>query len=617
MPNSKKYGTAGGANRAIGGVPVMHYLDFKSRGRLPEAEEDFFARSNPAKTLPIIESSGKILPQSYAILRQFSRLLGKFDGEKEETGYFINAVWRTLFMQAFFAPTSDHFERPQKGDRLTFLKALELKYGQSPVSGGPFVLGKELSYADIVIYQSQKSTTGTFFARKIFKDFIYQLQIDILGYSAVSASPKFLSELSVPALTPFTTHSIAMHLSRLLPFLPFLSIANGRVAPMQLGKAPLKEENLSPANVTTITVYDSDPFETINILTIVTPSPGAGETLITAQSQIATSYVPQLTACPLAFNSTPYYYKRQAPRTAASPNVLDPLATFPFYPLPPFPTSIGPCSTLYSPTITPICYSTITPLGGVPSVVTDCTQKIAFSTNYGLYNPLDGTAEEVATTYFADWNRVITGVPLGLVDAVLCPPTTSCTTITESWYTEIIETTSASSSTINVNIALTGPQEVLIPPYFTFTITGTDPATISLSTTIAIPQIAFSTLLIQETLTTGPSAALLPSSSILLPIPTLPAIPTTTTTTTVTFPVPSTHPGIPTPSFFPPSASFESSAQTTITLANTLTKTKTLTLTLTLESLSAGEPLVLSSALAGSLHYPGVPVPFPPEGGLI
>ena len=56
-------------------------------------------------------------------------------------------------MQAFFAPTSDHFERPQKGDRLTFLKALELKYGQSPVSGGPFVLGKELSYADIVIYQ--------------------------------------------------------------------------------------------------------------------------------------------------------------------------------------------------------------------------------------------------------------------------------------------------------------------------------------------------------------------------------------------------------------------------------------------------------------------------------
>lgn len=63
-----------------------------SNEELPDAKEGFFARTNPAKTLPIIELNGKILTQSYAILRHFSRLLGKYDGETEESKYFVDAV---------------------------------------------------------------------------------------------------------------------------------------------------------------------------------------------------------------------------------------------------------------------------------------------------------------------------------------------------------------------------------------------------------------------------------------------------------------------------------------------------------------------------------------------
>lgn len=33
MPHTVNYGTESAANKAIGGVPVIHYFDFQSRGR--------------------------------------------------------------------------------------------------------------------------------------------------------------------------------------------------------------------------------------------------------------------------------------------------------------------------------------------------------------------------------------------------------------------------------------------------------------------------------------------------------------------------------------------------------------------------------------------------------
>lgn len=116
MPSTKQHGTASPANEAIGGIPTIHYLDFASRGRgqvvrlmwedagiaytdirysfeeYPEHKKTTIAEKNPTTTIPIVEINGKILTQSYAILRHFARQLGKYDGETEEEKYWADAM---------------------------------------------------------------------------------------------------------------------------------------------------------------------------------------------------------------------------------------------------------------------------------------------------------------------------------------------------------------------------------------------------------------------------------------------------------------------------------------------------------------------------------------------
>ena len=116
MPTTDKCGTPSKVNRAIGGVPIIHYLDFASRGRgqvvrllfedagiayedvrypdeeLPEAKKTILGKLNPASTLPILELNGKVLTQSYALLRHFSRILNQYDGKTEDEKYWVDAM---------------------------------------------------------------------------------------------------------------------------------------------------------------------------------------------------------------------------------------------------------------------------------------------------------------------------------------------------------------------------------------------------------------------------------------------------------------------------------------------------------------------------------------------
>ena len=97
MPTTKTHGIAGAANQAIGGVPTLHYFDWFSRGRgqvlrilwedagisytdvrytfeeYPQAKQDQIAKLNPTANIPVVELSGAILTQCYAILRKMSR----------------------------------------------------------------------------------------------------------------------------------------------------------------------------------------------------------------------------------------------------------------------------------------------------------------------------------------------------------------------------------------------------------------------------------------------------------------------------------------------------------------------------------------------------------------
>ena len=118
MPTSNFIGTPGPANDLIGGIPTLHYLDFLSRGRgqvirlffedagiayhdirysyqeFPSLKQTKFIDGglNPTGNLPVIELNGEVLTQSYPIMRHFSYLLGKYDGETEEEKFWVDRL---------------------------------------------------------------------------------------------------------------------------------------------------------------------------------------------------------------------------------------------------------------------------------------------------------------------------------------------------------------------------------------------------------------------------------------------------------------------------------------------------------------------------------------------
>ncbi len=189
MPTTKDYGTEGAANKAIGGVPTVHYFDFGSKGRgqvlrlmlevslagarlvssclsassaqrsspvffvpihltfsvhapllrhlytsllgywcsatdqslqdagiaykdvrysfeeYPEWKRSQLFDYNPLGTIPVIELNGRILTQSYAILRHWARQLGEYEGKTEEEKYWADAVCdATLDCNSFLGP---------------------------------------------------------------------------------------------------------------------------------------------------------------------------------------------------------------------------------------------------------------------------------------------------------------------------------------------------------------------------------------------------------------------------------------------------------------------------------------------------------------------------------
>ncbi|RMZ01738.1 hypothetical protein D0860_07499 [Hortaea werneckii] len=185
MPTTHRIGQESAANKAIGGVPTIHYLDFMSRGRgqvvrllwidagiafddvrynnaeYPDYKHTKIAEMNPNATIPVVELNGRILVQSYAMLRHFARLLGQYEGESEEEKYWADAMcdltidWRSAFVNAFFHPKKDvEYPRHMAEKRPQFLQALEQHLSSNSLSAsGPYVLGHKITYADFVIYQ--------------------------------------------------------------------------------------------------------------------------------------------------------------------------------------------------------------------------------------------------------------------------------------------------------------------------------------------------------------------------------------------------------------------------------------------------------------------------------
>lgn len=191
MPSVTTIGTPSAANEKIGGVPNIHYIDFFSKGRgqvvrllwidagiaytdtrysSDEFRKDIkpqFQRPgglNPTGNIPVVELNGKILTQSYAIIRHFSRVLdNQYDGDTEEEKYQVDRLcdigtdWRTNFINAFIGENAkEEYPKYQKQVRPQFLHGLERHLVENELSQparGPFVIGKKFTYADMVIFQ--------------------------------------------------------------------------------------------------------------------------------------------------------------------------------------------------------------------------------------------------------------------------------------------------------------------------------------------------------------------------------------------------------------------------------------------------------------------------------
>ncbi|KAF8608248.1 glutathione S-transferase-like protein [Ceratobasidium sp. AG-I] len=192
MSHATEIGTPSDANKAIGGVPTIYYFDFLSRGRgevlrlfceeAGIAFKDFrlkdynarvksgeMSKLNPLKSLPVVELDGAKYSQSYAILRLWARQLGKYDGKTDLEKYYVDAItdiasdWRSKLVDSAFRTSADGVGA--RGDEKEaeyhknftvqkYASALNTHLSTNPLSsGGPFVLGNEITYADIVIFQ--------------------------------------------------------------------------------------------------------------------------------------------------------------------------------------------------------------------------------------------------------------------------------------------------------------------------------------------------------------------------------------------------------------------------------------------------------------------------------
>ncbi|GAB7356005.1 hypothetical protein MBLNU459_g6629t1 [Dothideomycetes sp. NU459] len=236
------------------------------------------------------------------------------------------------------------------------------------------------------------------------------------------------------------------------------------------------------------------------ILTFITPSPGATPVAISAQSQLVTSYVPQYTLCEL-------------PPLAEVLITAAPIATSTTAPYSNYtvstPPGNGTCTTIYSPTETMVC---ATVLSGIATryTVTDCAQDMTFSSAYGyvlatpsptgpnatnvtgsssaLTTPAP-TIQTLTTYYLAPWQQLTTAGPPGTVDVKVCTTdarngSAKCVLEYYAWQTTLLTLTMSTVTRIDLTTTVAGPSQLLVE---TFVANVTELlTTFSLSTTMAL-----------------------------------------------------------------------------------------------------------------------------------
>lgn len=263
-----------------------------------------------------------------------------------------------------------------------------------------------------------------------------------------------------------------------------------------------------------------------DVLTYITPSPGAKPVAVTEQSQYVTSFIPQYTLCelpPLAFFSA----SPVRPSTAAS------TAPYRNYSIS-IPEGNGTCTTVYKPTHTMVCATTLTGLFD-KWTVTQCDQDLTFSTQYGYVlvtptpspaaaastssfaistgaatTPIESSApilndtipamlngtnatlpsaaiiaprqasldptitpgpkiETLTTYYLAPWQELTAGTVPSDIDLKVCRTfengTEKCVREYESWHTTLVTKTTSSVTSVNISTTIHGLSQIIVETY--------------------------------------------------------------------------------------------------------------------------------------------------------
>ena len=221
---------------------------------------------------------------------------------------------------------------------------------------------------------------------------------------------------------------------------------------------------------------------TTEVLTYVTPSPGASPVPVTEQSQIVTSYVPQYTLCelpPLAFGPA-------SPMPSASA-VTAPYQNYSIS----IPPGNGTCTTIYSRTRTMVCATTLSDLIS-KYTVSSCNEELTFSTQYGavlatpqahvanstgnatypnataMITPAP-TIQTLTTYYIAPWQELTAGTAPGNVDLKVCATydngTEECIREYQSWVTSLVTITATSTTSINLTTTIQGPSQLIVETF--------------------------------------------------------------------------------------------------------------------------------------------------------
>jgi hypothetical protein len=224
---------------------------------------------------------------------------------------------------------------------------------------------------------------------------------------------------------------------------------------------------------------------TRTIHSIVFPSPDAAPIEVTSQSQVLTSYVPEMTWC------------------VAPPIIFVPISTAPYANVStsysPIAWGTGSCETVYAPMMTTVCATTLTGLAS-KITITDCSQEVTFSTECGfnLETPTPvasspsitpaPTVRRTFTYWLAPWQSLTAGETPSDVDVKICTVlddgNLECSRYREVWEVVMVTTTLTTTRPFGFTATVSGPGTLIVATLHAIVTDTVE--TIGLSTTLLL-----------------------------------------------------------------------------------------------------------------------------------